>query len=143
MPHLFQVAAKGIIVRKGAALILRGEVRHGPRAGEQLWDLPGGRLETNETPEEGLMRELREELPEIGHVATCQLIHVCRGFHLEALRDLIVLYFRISADPKIKRLSAEHVEYRWVDAAALRQLRQNPQEQFFDDMGAAVEIALR
>ncbi len=46
------VAQKALIVRHGKVLIVL----------DRKWELPGGRLHVNETPHEGLRRELREEL---------------------------------------------------------------------------------
>ena len=53
-------------VPAAAALVLhRGRVLLGRRARppyDGTWDLPGGFLESGETPEQGLVREVREEL---------------------------------------------------------------------------------
>lgn len=50
------VAQKAIIEREGAFLFVKG------KSTSAKWDLPGGRLHLNEEPEEGLVRELKEEL---------------------------------------------------------------------------------
>jgi ADP-ribose pyrophosphatase YjhB (NUDIX family) len=49
-----KVRQKAIIVKGNQVLITREE--------NDLWELPGGRLHLNEVPEEGLQREIREEL---------------------------------------------------------------------------------
>ena len=53
------VVAAGLVVRDGRVLISRRpEGRH--QGGK--WEFPGGKLEVGESPEEALVRELREEL---------------------------------------------------------------------------------
>jgi 8-oxo-dGTP pyrophosphatase MutT (NUDIX family) len=47
------VSVKGVLVRRGRVLVLRND------RGE--WELPGGRLDDGETPEEALRREILEE----------------------------------------------------------------------------------
>ena len=51
-------AVIAVIVRRGRVLLSRRA--QPPYAG--TWDVPGGFLEADETPEQGLRRELREEL---------------------------------------------------------------------------------
>ena len=56
---LGQIAQKAFIEKDGKILLV--QYPHGdPAAG--LWDLPGGRLHEGETPEEGLKREVLEEI---------------------------------------------------------------------------------
>ncbi|OXM44802.1 NUDIX hydrolase [Amycolatopsis alba] len=52
MPH-YPVSIKGVVVRSGRVLLLHNE------RGE--WELPGGRIELGESPEECVAREIYEE----------------------------------------------------------------------------------
>lgn len=49
----FPVSIKGVLIIDGKALLLKNE--------RNEWDLPGGRIELGETPENCLVRELQEE----------------------------------------------------------------------------------
>ncbi|MFZ1987955.1 MAG: NUDIX hydrolase [Minisyncoccia bacterium] len=51
-----KVAMKVVVERSDGAILLVRDF------GKELWDLPGGRLNTNELPLEALAREVREEL---------------------------------------------------------------------------------
>jgi ADP-ribose pyrophosphatase YjhB (NUDIX family) len=61
-----KAAVCAIIVRDGSVLLVQG---HDSARG---WDLPGGFLRLGESPEDGLERELQEELT--AHVAVVQLL---------------------------------------------------------------------
>jgi 8-oxo-dGTP pyrophosphatase MutT (NUDIX family) len=50
---MWRVSVKGVVLRRGRVLLLRNE-RH-------EWELPGGSLERDETPQECVVREIREE----------------------------------------------------------------------------------
>lgn len=56
--HQGSVAA--LPVREDGSIILVRQFRYA--VGESLWELPAGRLDEGETPEEGIQRELREEI---------------------------------------------------------------------------------
>ncbi|MEM6399508.1 MAG: NUDIX hydrolase [Cyanobacteria bacterium P01_D01_bin.116] len=49
----FPVSIKGVLIIDGKALLLKNE--------RNEWDLPGGRIEIGETPENCLIREFQEE----------------------------------------------------------------------------------
>ena len=53
------VVTAGVVVRNGSILVAR---RKSGSHLEGLWEFPGGKLEPNESPEECLAREFKEEL---------------------------------------------------------------------------------
>lgn len=53
--HIFRISCSAVIERGGDYLLAR-------RRDIGWWNLPGGGLETGETVEEGLLREVREEV---------------------------------------------------------------------------------
>jgi 8-oxo-dGTP diphosphatase len=57
--HALQLVSAGIICRDGRVLI--GQRRNADKHALK-WEFPGGKVESGESPEEALARELREEL---------------------------------------------------------------------------------
>jgi 8-oxo-dGTP diphosphatase len=107
-----KIAQKVIIEKDGRALI----VRH-PQGSD--WELPGGRLNKGELPEEGLMREVAEELgAEIipkGVVQISTFVHQTEGDHLT------VVYKAVLKNPDEDFvLEREEVgETKWITALQL------------------------
>lgn len=89
-PYLFVVAA-ALVDRDGRVLL---QERSPGRSMAGLWEFPGGKVEAGETPEQALVRELREELgidveaaclapavfasEPLGERHLLLLLHVCR-----------------------------------------------------------------
>jgi len=86
------------------------------------WQLPEGKLETGEKPQEALARELREE---IGAETVSLELHSVNATQLEA-KGTKYLAFRIIFDAKIKvdriKLSNEHLDYKWVKKTEVKDL---------------------
>jgi 8-oxo-dGTP diphosphatase len=83
MPPLVIVVACALIDPDNRVLIARRPAGK-PMAG--LWEFPGGKLEEGETPEQALIRELREELavdmPEACLAPLTFASHAYGSFHL-------------------------------------------------------------
>jgi ADP-ribose pyrophosphatase YjhB (NUDIX family) len=120
------LAASVAIVRRDDLLLVQ---RNRPPA-EGLWTLPGGRLEPGETPEQGAIREVREEL----------------GLALYALRPLIVLrhgayllqtFATQAFDGEVEPDAAEIRDWRWVRSIQIARLPTTP------GLDGVVEAAFR
>jgi ADP-ribose pyrophosphatase YjhB (NUDIX family) len=98
----FRVTAKALIFFDDRILLIRKP--------EGVWDLPGGRLEIGEDPEEALRREIREELgikAEVTELADCTVRRVSKG-----PKDVFVVSYHCKTKASLKdiELSEEHTE---------------------------------
>ena len=109
-------------VRVACAVLVRGrEVlaalrRGGPHAGK--WEFPGGKIEEGETPEDALVRELREELG-IGVSAEKPLTAVRHRY--PGGQDVILYPFLVRMGGCVPVLTV-HAAVRWVDLEDLEGL---------------------
>lgn len=92
-----------------AAAIISGErVLAIRRRDNNKWEPPGGTLETDETINEGLVREVLEE---IGLRITEVTLS---GIYKNMTRGIVALVFRCEHDGNTPRLSEEVSETRWM-----------------------------
>ncbi len=109
------VAGKAVIFNdERKILVVResGQYDEGTNVGR--WDFPGGRFESNETIDDGLLREVKEETG----------LDVKRGRLLDALENfpeikdekvhIIRLYYECFASTQEVQLSEDHDEYKWI-----------------------------
>lgn len=107
-----------VIVRDGRILCAR---RGGDGPMAELWEFPGGKIEAGESPQEALVREIREELG-------CEIAvgdEVTTTTHAYDFATIVLTTFWCQllsgeADP------TEHVEVRWVEPSRLAGLTWAP-----------------
>lgn len=117
------VAACALIDADGRILLAQ---RPKGKSMEGLWEFPGGKVEPGETPEETLVRELREELAIETRVACLAPLtfasHAYPAFHL-----LMPLYVcrRFEGTPR----GVEGQALKWVRPQALRDYPMPPADE--------------
>jgi ADP-ribose pyrophosphatase YjhB (NUDIX family) len=106
-------AVNGVIVRGGRVLL--GRRARAPY--RRLWDVPGGFLEGGETPEQGLRRELWEELG-----ATVRRLRWVGGVADTYGRGgfpVVALFFRVTLAPGRLEPADDVTELRWFPVRRL------------------------
>lgn len=91
-----------------------------------LWEFPGGKLEPGETPEEALIRELREEL-DIETKTACLAPVSFASHSYENLHLLMPLY--VCRKWQGTPVAREHAALKWVRPQALRDYPMPPADE--------------
>jgi len=123
------VTQKGVVFREGGDVLVVSD----PDSAYD-WELPGGRVETDETAAEGLRRELSEET---GLDATVgRPVLAMRGGWIDADGDaLFTVCYHCETPGGAVELNHEHDDYAWLSPA--RAADAMP----FDRLATAVERA--
>ena len=111
--YRFPVSVKGVIMRNGRVILLRNE--------RDEWELPGGKLEPSESPQQCLTREIAEELalaitPKA--VLDSWVYTIAPRVHV-----LVVTYVCLESSSDEAVISHEHKELRWFPLADVDALR--------------------
>ena len=122
-----------LIIRSGAGILLlqRGQpysefLRHDPetQVGIGLWEIPGGSLDSGETPLQAVVRETSEETGISIEEGNLKLAACCMltGSDCESHRVHVIYDVDVGATLDVK-YSKEHAAYQWVqDKGALQGL---------------------
>ncbi|WP_066497098.1 NUDIX hydrolase [Abyssisolibacter fermentans] len=103
-----EFSVKAIIIDKDKFLIM-----HKKRVKEELWDLPGGRMEFSETAQDTLLREVQEETGL--RVKPFRLLDTWNVVYEN--RQITGIIYLCKLEKGEIRLSDEHDKYKWVDAS--------------------------
>ena len=109
------------VIRRGACIFA---TQRGYGDWKDWWEFPGGKMEPGETPQDALVREIREELD--AEVCVGELLKTVEwdypAFHLT-----LHCYWCSLASDQMHLL--EHESARWLDAAALNSVRWLPADE--------------
>lgn len=121
-----KVAQKALIEHEGKVLVCKG-------VGDEVWEFPGGRLHKGESPQEGLVREIREELQLSVHIV--QPLYTCLSWHAKARVHNFFVAYLCSVDGAADIVSNDEVvEKKWVTKEEIKDL-----PMFNDCRGAVAE----
>lgn len=104
--------------------------------GDNVWEFPGGRMHIGEEPEQGLLRELKEELGIDAKVGT--LFYTQTFMHMrDKTPQLMMVYHCTMYDQEIQIDPAEVEEFKWLSRSELKTLP------MFDDCRNAADKFLK
>ncbi len=90
-------------------LLLRAHCELSPHT----WGVPGGKLEKGETPMQGLVREIWEELRLASPPDELELVHSLYVRHPKVKYQLHLFRWRLSLIPAVQLDPKEHSAYLW------------------------------
>ncbi len=111
------VAVKGLVCVGDSLLVLQKGLDENAH-----WDVPGGRINDNESLDEALVRELFEELPTLKSYTISGIVGAYRLMENINNKALIFIFYKIEAQPFEINLSSEHVAYQWITKETLPSL---------------------
>ena len=94
---------------------------------ENLWEFPGGKVKKNETVEQALIRETKEEL-NIDLSENCVAPLAFSTYRSENINIIILLF--ISRKWDLDPICKFHTELRWVKANSLNKYNMPPANKF-------------
>jgi 8-oxo-dGTP diphosphatase len=126
---LGKVAQKAIIHRDGQVFLTRD-----PRTPD-VWELPGGRLNIDEDPKDGLIRELFEELGVKCDIEDVVYLKQFRQGNENKQLSLVIVYkVTIRPDSVIAVDSREVLEYGWFTKEEI------PEMELFPEYTEALDV---
>ena len=115
MPLPLVLVAAAALTDKDRRVLIAQRPPGKPMAG--LWEFPGGKVDAGETPEQALVRELREELG-IEVCLECLAPFTFASHAYEKFHLLMPLYICAKWDGDITPREGQHI--KWVRASELR-----------------------
>ena len=111
--YRFPVSVKGVVIRGDKVVLLRNE--------RDEWELPGGKLELTESPEQCLAREIEEELGL--EIVPERILNSWNYTIVPGVSVVILAYGCLESSREEAVLSDEHKELRWFPLAEIDALR--------------------
>lgn len=111
----FHIAIKAVIVKDDKALIVKDTGRY------PGFDLPGGKIDENETINQALKRELFEEIGLIDFKIEELLFVFERSDYKNNNISLMLIFYKVKANDFTVKLSEEHTEYKWISGKEFKE----------------------
>lgn len=108
-PKTYYIGVKAAIIKNKKVLLVENVTSKNNR-----FSFPGGKVDTGESLEKALKRELREEL-DIRNVQIGELLDVFERFDYKKGTGLMLIVYKVNADTKNMKISSEHIGFRWID----------------------------
>ncbi len=135
---LFRLGLKAIIINdKKEILLLKVEANNRPDYSihEEYWDFPGGQIDYGETIEQGLKREIFEEIGitkiKIHELISSTITKIRKKAYSRDVGLIIFAYRCTIAQNQIFTISEEHTTYEWKNPSQLRKLIKNKYDDTF------------
>lgn len=108
----FFVGIKGVIIKDDKVLIIKAG------QGKDYWEVPGGRIDDDESIAQTLARELKEELPNISSVNIDKVLDAYRiPRDVSGNLSLVLIFYKVNAEFNGNpQLSEEHIDWQWASA---------------------------
>ena len=134
-PELTVVAA--LILRDSKILVCQ---RRRDDTHSLQWEFPGGKIEPGESPQEALVRELREELGVTASIG--KEVYRTRHRYRESQPELELIFYRASIDPSAELQNLVFEGFEWAKPSELPQYNFLKADVEFVALVAAGSIAL-
>lgn len=107
MNQIQQISAKAIIQKEEKILLIKD-----PKG---LWELPGGRINFGETPQQTLRREIKEELGlTISDISAIIDVQTFCTSKVDTEKQYLLLFFKCGVDNYEIVLDHESIAFEWI-----------------------------
>jgi 8-oxo-dGTP diphosphatase len=109
--------AHGLIIQQGKVLVIKRSLikRSKPNFAPERWDFPGGTVEQNESPQDAVVREAKEE---VGLTVKMNRI-LYDSYHIDISKGIdfltIVYLVDLIGKDEIFLDQEEHTDYEWLE----------------------------
>ncbi len=111
-----RIVVEGVCLRGGEVLLVKGS----RGLTEGLWSLPGGFLRFGETPAEGVLREIQEEVGLVGRIEGAPVFRSRLGERSRL--HWIMIFYRVAVDGVPALNPDEIAEARFAEPAAVSEM---------------------